>query len=676
MSLFSRLLSDDASGGQPPNAGPPPAPEAKVVLSPPGSVLDAAPHVGAGTVASLREDLQRAYEINRSSEAFAPLAVELIAKSAGVKSAALLGYEPRRGRLPVLGSVGLDAAALHTLGGDGPSAWDIPLRAVQARRINVIEAAHENPFVPRSLVALSPRRLTIAVLPFFHANAPVGAVVLFSPTPRGFPDGLLKALSQGLRGCASGLSEVSAAAAARAPAGEVPGGEPPLLRGIAALKAELARLTADLGASEQQRAMEATERVTAQSFLTAARERGVQVERELAEERAALEASRAAEDRLRQRLHEAEGELANRDSARSEVAAMAAAQAEELDRARAEIERTRVLAQEAAAAEVRHQEELAGLRARLAAAEEEKARVAASLEEQGRLLESVEAGVSAAMEVSAEAADQEEEDSVLVIERAVAPEGAASDAVTDLVAAVESGVGGEIIVLDDGEVAAAATQYLAKIGRRAGTLPASPTAAAALAARAVCAALNLAAPDAMALVRNLRGASGGAHLPLAGYVTFAEAGKGFWLGAVDFALLPAGQADLAVRLNRLAPRVRRVIGMSNDIDIMSDVRQQLAAVGISTAVVLDGRQAIDLVPTIRPNAAILHLSPSCTDVFRAIAGLRAADVSREIPLLFLLDAVPQPREAAFLAAGLRTLTTRGELRPEALGEMLAAAFAG
>ncbi len=114
--------------------------------------------------------------------------------------------------------------------------------------------------------------------------------------------------------------------------------------------------------------------------------------------------------------------------------------------------------------------------------------------------------------------------------------------------------------------------------------------------------------------------------------------------------------------------------MSNDIDVMSDVRTQLTGVGISTAVVLDGRQALDLVPTIRPEAAVLHLSPSCVDVFRAIAGLRAADIARDIPILFLLDAEPQPREEAFLAAGVRMLGSRGGLAPDGLVETLASAF--
>ena len=89
---------------------------------------------------------------------------------------------------------------------------------------------------------------------------------------------------------------------------------------------------------------------------------------------------------------------------------------------------------------------------------------------------------------------------------------------------------------------------------------------------------------------------------------------------------------------------------------------------------LDGRQALDLVPTIRPEAAVLHLSPSCADVFRAIAGLRSAEITRDIPIVFLLDAEAQPREEAFLTAGLRMLTGRGDLVPDGLVDSLASAF--
>jgi len=175
-------------------------------------------------------------------------------------------------------------------------------------------------------------------------------------------------------------------------------------------------------------------------------------------------------------------------------------------------------------------------------------------------------------------------------------------------------------------------------------------------------------------VRHLRNGSGIPTMPLVAYALADQAPKGFWLGPVDFAILPAAQADLSAILGRMAPKLKRIIAMSNDIDVMSDVRTQLSSAGISTAVVLDGRQALDLVPTIRPEAAVLHLSPSCADVFRAVAGLRGAEISREIPILFLLDAIAQPREAAFLAAGVRTLTVRGGLAPDMLVDSLASAF--
>ncbi len=140
--------------------------------------------------------------------------------------------------------------------------------------------------------------------------------------------------------------------------------------------------------------------------------------------------------------------------------------------------------------------------------------------------------------------------------------------------------------------------------------------------------------------------------------------------------MPVEQIDLVAILNRLVHKVKRVLAMSNDIDVMSDVRTQLTGAGISTAVVLDGRQALDLVPTIRPEAAVLHLSPTCADAFRAIAGLRSAEISRDIPIVFLLDAEAQPREEAFLTAGLRMLTGRGTLVPDDLADSLAAAFDG
>ena len=1064
MGLFSRVRRVNGSA-RPPETTSAPAPQGDA--APP---LEAAPRAEAGpgsepprlaasSLSSLRDGLQQLYSIRPSREAFAEEAVKLIAKSSGVRAAALLGYEQRGGRLQLLAHAGLDAEAAQILSGDSVvSAWDIPLRSLRNRRINVIEAAHENPFVPKPLVALSPRRLTIAALPFFHANAPVGVAVLFSPTPRGFADGLLKTLSQALRVCALALSELPAAGTGveRLAEEESAGVQPSLLRGLAALKAELARLTVALEEAERQRAAEAAERVTAQSFLGAARERAAQLEQELAEQRgasarvpnleeridglsrrlaAATEAADAAQtqvaqlqaaivageqraardaaaiadltsrrteleqqlqsalgaarqhgeevdalraqiaefaalaaqgaelqaaltvadtaakkaeavvahlrqeleavqeqrartsaaleqtsaalsaseaDRsalairtqqdlaaLRERLNRVESERAareqeleaaraalgaggqalaasaeraaarigeleaertrlggeldrsraqageaaaelqrlgaaaetlryERDSARStlaqveseqsrlgdrlaalqreveaahatgagleaqlaeqrEAAGRDAAERRELlgridalaaggqsleqerraavgaahqrvaeleaeigrltaglDAARgqaaAELDRTRrdagttleqlradlaeavrarnelqhalgAAQQEAAArigaleadlrtvreqqlaaavaqlaaereahqaaqaahaaAEARHQAEIVELRQRQAAFEGEQARLAKELEAKDLLLQSAEQGLTAAIDLSAEAAD---DDSVLDIDRDYAPQ-AATGAGPEVLAEVDAAAGSDCILLDAEEIGGAAARQLAQFGHRVSTLTPTPEVSQLLKERTVaCAAVNLAAPNAWALLRHMRNGSGIPRMPLIAYALVANAPKGFWLGPVDFALLPVAQVDLADLLGRLAPNAKRVLAMSNDIDVMSDVRTQLTRAGISTAVVLDGRQALDLVPTIRPEAAVLHLSPSCADVFRAIAGLRSAEISRDIPILFLLDAEAQPREEAFLTAGLRMLSGRGDLVPDGLVDSLASAF--
>lgn len=1060
MGLFSRARRLNGSVQAAESAAPePPADDAPQldVVAPAAAHADAK-RVAAPSVSSLRDGLQQLYSIRLSRDAFAEEAVKLIAKSAGVRGAALLGYEQRGGRLRLLGHAGLDGEAVQILAGDNMvNAWDIPLRSLRNRRINVIEAAHENPFVPKALVAISPRRLTIAALPFFHANAPIGVVVLFSPTPRGFADGLLKALSQSLRVCALALAELPAAGAAAPPREEEDptGAQPNLLRGLATLKAELGRLTDALEESERQRASETAERVTAQSFLRAAQDRSAQLEQELADVRAANQrlpaiedeihglsqrlaatseaadaarmqvaqlqatiaqseqraardtaaiaeltglrtqleqqlqsaldtarqrgeetaalhaqvaeltprAARAAElqtalaatdaakaetdavaARLRQELRTAQDDQARTASALSQSAAAltasesdrattatqlgnaqarlaelgradqeltalrerldaveldSATRARDLEAARAalgtggqelaatsarlsalqqeveaaraantslesrlteqvdatsrlaaeraellsrietlaaggeslererqmavnaarqrvadleaeiarlaaaldaarnhgaeEINRTRHdaaatldelrvglaeavrgrdelqralgatqqelashqralaemsaerarlsadaerahaersaltthvdtataeraalqrahdeaaariaalendlrtvreqdltaldrqltgeresrrLSEEAfAAAESGYQQEIAELRDRLAAFDQEQSRLAKALEAKDLILQSAEEDLTAAIDLSVEAAD---EDSVLDIDRDYAPEGVTASTDLEVLTDVDAAAGGDCILLDGEDIAGAAVRQLAEFGHRVSTVTPTPEAADALKQRTVaCAALNLAAPNAWAMLRHLRNGSGVSRMPLIAYALAANTPKGFWLGSVDFAVLPVAQLDLVEMLLRLVPTVKRVLAMSNDIDVMSDVRNQLSGARISTAVVLDGRQALDLVPTIRPEAAVLHLSPACADVFRAIAGLRKAEITRDIPIVFLLDAEAQPREEAFLTAGLRMLTGRGDLVPNGLVDSLASAF--
>jgi len=1035
----------------------------------------AAPRAGGPGLSTLREGLQQIYAIRPSREAFAEEAIKLIARATSLRAAALLSYEARGGRMQLAAHVGLESDAVHVLSGDAMmSAWDIPVRSIRNRRINVIEAAHENPFVPRPLAAISPRRLTIAALPFFHANAPVGVVVLFSPTPRGFADGVLKTLSQALRVCAVALSELppSAAATARAAEQDATPSQPTLLRGLAALKSELARLTAALEESERLRAGETAERVTAQSFLKAAQDRAALLDEELAQLRTAhaalpaieeqahdlsrrlalaaeaadaaqtqvaqlqaavadltpraaragelqtalaaaetarteteaviarlrhevlashdqrtraetgleqtsaalaageqeqaalstaLDAARAelatlaqaqqelaglrdthaaveaalaarthelettrttltsdgqqraaAAEAARARVAELEAEravlerdgrairdaLAEREAVLSERgAALAALQAEfdevldlatqsdgtqaaqaarlaelegalaeartagehlaaeraasveahatltrerealqtrvaalaaggesleqerqttvaaaqqrttaleaeiarltatldntrtgaadeivrarhgaeatldglrvdlaEAARARDELQRglaaaqqecatqqrtlaemaaerarleaaserlsgehselsarasaaaaehaavlhshavatTRLSALEAELRSVRdeelvaartqlaseveargaaeaaaqagataHADELAQLRDQLAARGEAETRLAHQLAERDLLLQSAEENLGV-LELPAD--DVEDADAIFAIERDAAPtDTVAGDAAA--CADADAAEDGELLLLDAEDGAEQAARRLLEFGHRVSAL--APTIAAAdqcKLRRIAGVAVNLATPPAWGVIRHMRNGSGIPYMPLVGYALTGGQPKGFWLGPVDFAILPVAQLDIAKVLGRLVPKLRRVLAMSNDIDVMTDVRSQLTGAGVSTAVVLDGRQALDLVPTIRPEAAVLHLSPSCVDVFRAIAGLRAADISREVPILFLLDAEPQPREEAFLSAGVRMLTSRGGLAADGLVDTLAAAF--
>lgn len=1124
-------------------------------------------------VSTVRGALEHVFASRPGRDEFAATAIGLITQSTSALAGALFSSDARQEKVHLVATVGLADDAVQVLSGETPRlAWDIPIRSLRKRRINVVEAAHENPFVPRPLTAISPTQLTIAALPFYHAGTPSGVVVLFASEPRAFSDSVLQALSQALRVCATALAELPAqaappAAAAAAPAAAAEAGkdQPVLLKNVAALKAELTRLSQALEESERQRTAEAAERITAESFLQAQRDRVAALEKELAaardrtgqlpelqgdvdrlssqlnrvrseaesfqtetarlkgllaeaedrasraeqraeEEAASVEALTSMRDELQRRFLAAQtlaaerGEAVARAEARirelsaaadqvnsleraaasaeqartsldSEVArlrdelartraerdkadgalrvseeALAGAQAgsrslsaqlaeaavkleqvevlrsalgntrqqldtlsgeraalrRELDGVRAaQAEETREREEQLQAAHSRLEsveaerdrlrEELAESRARtdeigaqlqaqlarmeaerrhltgrvdaLGQADSERARLQERLEEQeaelvaartrertvesriqelgalnarliderrelhnridqltkgGQTLEQEkqaamnaalarvtelesalarmnksagEARSAAAQEMerlradaereadelrsaaatlrkaheaareelehrqreldertqnldqagavirqlrgsvqeleearketaarldaaaqesarmrqareetdrriaileeslsdttaardalatqiremqerlestatkqlnAAEAARQEIEAELartrgqhssevaalseqlqqvrtalgeqladmtrrheLVTEEAnrltrmleekdlllstvemrltasepaefeAAPEGAlaidrgepeereeeapGAPAEEEVPAAAEAAEPDQVVILDDGEPAVSAARRLSEFGLRVSTVAPSDGFNGQLGGRAAaCASMNLAAPSMWQLLRTARGAENGwPKMPMYAYTLPTGAATGFWFGSVDFWVLPIRDNVLTGLMQRLVPKIKRVIAMSSDLDVMTAVRTQLSASRISAAVVLDGRQALDLLPTIRPEAAILHLSPTCTDVFRAISGLRNSDIGRDIPILFLLDHAPQPKEEAFLANGLRLLSSRGNLKAEELVTSLAASF--
>src|SRR5512135_910162 len=131
-----------APGAPPESAEPDPPPEPEAPAPAVATLGATAVRPGNAGLASLRDSLQQVYAIRPSRDAFVEEAIKLIARSTNAKAAALLTYEARGGRMQLVGHVGLESDAEHVLSGDAMvSAWDIPLRSIRNRRINVIEAA-------------------------------------------------------------------------------------------------------------------------------------------------------------------------------------------------------------------------------------------------------------------------------------------------------------------------------------------------------------------------------------------------------------------------------------------------------------------------------------------------------------------------------------------------------
>src|ERR1700687_3610012 len=173
----------------------------------PVRALDRVQAVTSGRLAGLANRFVELFTRKLSRVDFAAEVARLIADVTKAKAVVVLGYESRNDRLELLGDQGLTQAARVALGGGGECPWDMPLRGLRNRRISVISAAHQNPFVPRALVSLSSSGLSIASLPIYSDYEPAGVLLLFAANKSAFPDLQLQTLSQALRVCARGLRE-------------------------------------------------------------------------------------------------------------------------------------------------------------------------------------------------------------------------------------------------------------------------------------------------------------------------------------------------------------------------------------------------------------------------------------------------------------------------------------
>ncbi|HVM95367.1 MAG TPA: hypothetical protein VMT89_03210 [Candidatus Acidoferrales bacterium] len=218
----------------------------------------------------------------------------------------------------------------------------------------------------------------------------------------------------------------------------------------------------------------------------------------------------------------------------------------------------------------------------------------------------------------------------------------------------------ELVLLDSGKRGDEASAALRSAGFEATLAPPVEKTVEDLVQRTIgCVMINLAAgPQAWRTLKALREAEATSSVPILAYLMPPEGQKGFCFGRADFGFWPMNPDELVSRLDRLCPKLKRLLAVSADIDGMGKVRDPLAKANVSTSIVLDGKQALEYTTIVAPEAAVLHLSPTTTAIARAVAGIRGQEPTAALPMLLLLDKAPA-REEAFFASAVRELLIKG-----------------
>jgi colicin import membrane protein len=400
---------------------------------------------------------------------------------------------------------------------------------------------------------------------------------------------------------------------------------------------------------------------------------------------------------LREQVAQAQAEGTRGDQQAADLRAQLAAAQQTYEQARADAERERtelqtaVKAAEAAAQsataetdELRHTVHDA-----LQRLEEERlkhtAEIEALLEESALPLPAAATEVPTATPEEVQGGDEvevEAPESPLVIERS-APLAAASDALTEAAESPEPPVEypqsaasvEELVLLDQGATAEQACAALADAGFQVTLFPFGETTVDELARRKLkCIMLNLGAgAAAWRTLKLLRERAGTRNVPVLVYVMAPNATTGFCFGRTDFALWPLEPGRMIEHLGRLRPKLHRLLAVTSDVDGMSQLREPLARARISTSIVLDAKQVMDFAAMIDPEAALLHISPSCPSAARALAALRASDSTRELPLLVLLDKSAGDDDTFFSQASQQLLSKarfQFSRLPEEIGRLI------
>ncbi|GIW40704.1 MAG: hypothetical protein KatS3mg076_1281 [Candidatus Binatia bacterium] len=150
-------------------------------------------------------------------------------------------------------------------------------------------------------------------------------------------------------------------------------------------------------------------------------------------------------------------------------------------------------------------------------------------------------------------------------------------------------------------------------------------------------------------LRNLRERVATRDIPLLVYAMLPDSPCGFSFAGSDFLPWPFPPSRIVERVRKLRPDTRQLLLASPDLDAVTPLREALSKARFSTSVVLEARQAREIVAGLRPHAAILHLVPHSPEALRILLALRFAGGDRELPTLLLLDhARPESSVARFV----------------------------
>ena len=121
----------------------------------------------------------------------------------------------------------------------------------------------------------------------------------------------------------------------------------------------------------------------------------------------------------------------------------------------------------------------------------------------------------------------------------------------------------------------------------------------------------------------------------AAFTYCADGGRGVVLGTVDYLPEPFDPDACVSRLLGREEVVQRLLVVSDNVELMNDIRSAMARFKGSTSGALDGRQAFELASLVRPEYVLVDLALPRGEGFRLVARLRSDPKTAAIPLGFL-----------------------------------------